>query len=580
MIQNFLNDVCHANINPQDVVDDNVLIYDKLFKHEKVFNSLIYRWVYSQLMKTEPSKLIINTNFNIDRNNTDSESIIIEIANIINDIVINTVLRFTKLNIPNTAKDLELNYVKYKANLSNNMNFVKNELFNMLLNRQTTNTDTFNPDKTLFSMFKSLPATEIPINTNPFTQCKLTPFTLNCSFNTVSEQDIVMNALAKDAYFSLKMSKYLIVGKSYNETNLKAIIKHYEPTVILGLTDNNPYTNYTISPGVASMISIYRPRCTPFNLMYIDDEPNITGITPFATSQCLRDCETAGDLIYKEVSELFYKPFFDLQLNNKVSSFHPIILEKLLQIFGLKHKQNKSLPENKSHHKNCLLAIDNRPNILTAISVYISRCALPRNDWNTVICTKPEHQHFYKSILGESSVEFITHKQQRVDEFRKFNQEDHNLIMKDPLLWQQIIKYDKCLTVQDDGILFKEGVEEFLKYDYVGAPWYINEQEIIQKGNSKLVGNGGLSLRTVQKMYDIAVSKKGKDENFCHNFWIIPEDVMYSSAPNLNIPVRSDAEKFAFEEKINMDAIGFHKPWAYCEISDIVKYLDNIIDKN
>lgn len=580
MIINFLNDICHANINHNDVIDDNILDYNKLYKHDTVVNTLLYRWVYIKLLGTEPSKFIINSNITISQETSNQEQNIIELSLIIKDIASNTVLRFMNTNIPNTAKDQEQSYAKFKANVIGNVNLVKTELFNMLQKRNATNTNTFNPDKTLYSMFKPSVKSLLKIDTNPYTNCTLTPFTLNCKFETYTDEDIIMNALARDAYFSLKLSKYLIIGDTYDNTFVKTIIKHYKPDVIMALKPDtrNPYANYIVSKDLVKLISVYRPTCRNFSILYIDDEDNNTGgtrISPFNAHPFIKECALINETAYTDIADIFYKGFFDLKLDNKVTGIHPVILERIFTIFINKLK-NKKIPDNKQSNKNCILAIDNRANILTAVSAYISRCALPDNDWNVVICTKPAHFSYYKSILGDS-VEFITHKQQYVDEFRKFNQEDHNTIMKDPELWKQLLKYEKCLTVQDDGILFKEGIERFMDYDYVGAPWYINEKEIADKGNSKLVGNGGLSLRNVRKIHDIAVKKYGKDENFCHNFWIIPEDVMFSSDPDLKIPTRSEAAKFAFEERFNIDAIGFHKPWAYCKLEDIVNYLNTMI---
>ena len=50
-------------------------------------------------------------------------------------------------------------------------------------------------------------------------------------------------------------------------------------------------------------------------------------------------------------------------------------------------------------------------------------------------------------------------------------------------------------------MLLKSGIEEFLKWDYIGAPWEKPKEGCF-------VGNGGLSLRTRDKMIEITEKYK------------------------------------------------------------------------
>jgi len=72
------------------------------------------------------------------------------------------------------------------------------------------------------------------------------------------------------------------------------------------------------------------------------------------------------------------------------------------------------------------------------------------------------------------------------------------------IIFQDLHKYFKtshCLTVQADGFVVNADLwkEEFLKFDYIGAPWpnkvQINPNFIINV-KKNCVGNGGFSLRT------------------------------------------------------------------------------------
>lgn len=65
-------------------------------------------------------------------------------------------------------------------------------------------------------------------------------------------------------------------------------------------------------------------------------------------------------------------------------------------------------------------------------------------------------------------------------------------------LWRHV-NTDHCLIVQADGYIIEPGLwsEEFLRYDYIGAPWRISKDAYLDPwGNSIRVGNGGFSLRS------------------------------------------------------------------------------------
>ena len=62
-----------------------------------------------------------------------------------------------------------------------------------------------------------------------------------------------------------------------------------------------------------------------------------------------------------------------------------------------------------------------------------------------------------------------------------------------------------CLTIQHDGYIIDEGMwsEQYLQYDYIGAPWPI------EWGYKNRVGNGGFSLRSKNFMDFCAKELKG-----------------------------------------------------------------------
>jgi Protein of unknown function (DUF5672) len=120
------------------------------------------------------------------------------------------------------------------------------------------------------------------------------------------------------------------------------------------------------------------------------------------------------------------------------------------------------------------------------------------------------------------------------------------------------IPSETFLVFQTDSALcskFKHNINEFLKYDYVGAPWKWSQH----------IGNGGLSLRKKSKMLEV-LEKCPMDDT------AKPEDVFFSSgcdAVTLLKPDSNTARNFSVETIPNeTGTFGIHKPWVYLESGD------------
>jgi hypothetical protein len=105
------------------------------------------------------------------------------------------------------------------------------------------------------------------------------------------------------------------------------------------------------------------------------------------------------------------------------------------------------------------------------------------------------------------------------------------------------------LLFQVDTLLFKgeDDINNFLKYDYVGAPWIW--------ANTPPVGNGGLSLRNIDKM--IYITKNFKNNKECP----VPEDIFicfkcYEN--NFIMPDIYTAGLFSSEGIYNSESCGVH----------------------
>jgi hypothetical protein len=107
-------------------------------------------------------------------------------------------------------------------------------------------------------------------------------------------------------------------------------------------------------------------------------------------------------------------------------------------------------------------------------------------DWKLeVYCSQQNHQFVMHELMGleyrivDSNV-VIT------------NTNDYNKLLLSTTFWQPLSQYEKVLVFQSDSEILRTGIEEFLQWDYVGAPWPFD-----QRG-----GNGGLSIRNPKVMME------------------------------------------------------------------------------
>lgn len=123
---------------------------------------------------------------------------------------------------------------------------------------------------------------------------------------------------------------------------------------------------------------------------------------------------------------------------------------------------------------------------------------------------------------------------------------EYNDMMMTTDFWDKV-KGKKILSFQNDSILLKGGIDQFLKYDYIGAPW-------IKPKEGYFVGNGGLSLRNKDKMIEICKLNNDKSN--------IPlEDIFF--VKNLKGDGVADVEtayNFSMEDIFSEHAMGLHNP--------------------
>jgi hypothetical protein len=145
---------------------------------------------------------------------------------------------------------------------------------------------------------------------------------------------------------------------------------------------------------------------------------------------------------------------------------------------------------------------------------------------------------------------------------------EYNLFLSTLEFWN-LLKGKKILLYQEDSIIFKKNINDFLYWDYIGAPWPLNQND-----NKSCVGNGGISLRTKEVMIKIINSINIKDTTYNSstleyiknsNLTCPPEDVYFTkNMEDLNIGLLADnksASNFSTESIFNPDSFAGHNFW-------------------
>lgn len=149
----------------------------------------------------------------------------------------------------------------------------------------------------------------------------------------------------------------------------------------------------------------------------------------------------------------------------------------------------------------------------------------------------------------------------------------------------QYVNTSHVLIFQHDGFILNPNAwtDDFLNYDYIGAPWLTKDWSISDYGFPKdslgkyIVGNGGFSLRSKKLTSLLTQMYKDKEISNYH-----PEDVVISVHKRKELEARGIiyapinlAKKFSYEgeDKINRKwngQFGFHG-LTWTDISDWLK---------
>ena len=210
------------------------------------------------------------------------------------------------------------------------------------------------------------------------------------------------------------------------------------------------------------------------------------------------------------------------------------------------------IPKFKMDSDKCAVLVDTRclPNfefVIRQVGRFLD------DTWSMTIFTGNLNYDYVKEIcnqIGNISVINLNIDSMTIN--------DYNNMLLTESFWNRI-NAEHILIFQGDSLLLRHGINDYLDYDYVGAPW--------PHDSFTTVGNGGLSLRRksaiirVFKEYDISQAPLELKPEFLDQ---VPEDVYFSYGLTYlqgNVPSWEEAMKFSVESIPYDNPIGMHQMW-------------------
>jgi hypothetical protein len=180
-----------------------------------------------------------------------------------------------------------------------------------------------------------------------------------------------------------------------------------------------------------------------------------------------------------------------------------------------------------------------------------------------------KNKSFFEKIMRNwENVQYIEYPYENIDRTK------YNEICCDSNLYEQFnTKF--ILKMEWDSFIRKQIPDMFFNYSYVGAPWkgYPNDypdNPHIRVGN-KLVGNGGFSLRKVDRMIEICKNNPLPlilcDKNDVH---------ITNCLNDSEVPLVEIAKRFSVEWVHDEDPVGLHQVWIIYPIHVFSKWMECI----
>lgn len=132
---------------------------------------------------------------------------------------------------------------------------------------------------------------------------------------------------------------------------------------------------------------------------------------------------------------------------------------------------------------------------------------------------------------------------------------EYNDLYKSISFWDILLSHncDHALTFETDSVLLKDTIDDYLQYDYIGAPW----KDVHPGMKHLIIGNSGFCLRKPAIMKQI-IAIHGNTSRYQNNDGYF---AVYLKNYRYKIPSFEIAKTFSVETAYDSDPCGMHKPW-------------------
>lgn len=189
------------------------------------------------------------------------------------------------------------------------------------------------------------------------------------------------------------------------------------------------------------------------------------------------------------------------------------------------------------------------------------------NEWSFVILHGNQNKEYIMDIMDNQLPQYKSRVIQYVNlEVDNLNHIEYSKIVVSKN-FHNYIPSEVFLIFQTDSMILKENkllINDFLEYDYVGAPWAGDNQ----------IGNGGLSLRRKSKMLEI-INNIEYHNNENEDYYFCLQNIIH-----LNKPTFEEAKKFSIETVFNETSFGIHRSWKYLNNQELNYLLERYPDLN
>ena len=216
-------------------------------------------------------------------------------------------------------------------------------------------------------------------------------------------------------------------------------------------------------------------------------------------------------------------------------------------------------------------------------SVIVESRALPYLEFiirNTILRLGPGWSHTIVATLENAN--FIRHMAAQISPeievitvpIASLSINGYNSLLTAPAFWK-LLHGEKILVYQHDTFLFRDGIERYLKYEYIGAPWERRpNMTYYAQTRTNGVGNGGLSLRSRHRMLQVLGRVQWEswtDYSALTRIWMKwkgvngPEDIFFSQllprCGKIVLPSLDIARSFSVERVHHPNPLGGHQWW-------------------